>query len=130
MIYHKHLLVNAKVSSPMRDEQVAIDFLNDLVKRIDMNIFEGPFARFIAEDAEGNSGLTAIVLIETSHIAFHIWDQVDPGLLQFDLYTCKDLDLDEVMEALNEGFDIVSIPNSVLDRNNNVCNYTNYKLQK
>lgn len=28
------------------------------------------------------------------------------------------------------GFDIVSIPNSVLDRNNNVCNYTNYKLQK
>jgi len=28
------------------------------------------------------------------------------------------------------GFDIVSIPNSVLDRNNNVCNYTNYKLVK
>ena len=26
------------------------------------------------------------------------------------------------------GFDIVSIPNSVLDRNNNVCNYTNYQL--
>ena len=26
------------------------------------------------------------------------------------------------------GFDIVSIPNSVLDRNNNVCNYTNYEL--
>ena len=100
----------------MRDEQVAIDFLNDLVKRIDMNIFEGPFARFIAEDAEGNSGLTAIVLIETSHIAFHIWDQVDPGLLQFDLYTCKDLDLDEVMEALNEGFDIVSMDWVLYDR--------------
>jgi S-adenosylmethionine/arginine decarboxylase-like enzyme len=116
MIYHKHLLVNAKVSSPMRDEQVAIDFLNDLVKRIDMNIFEGPFARFIAEDAEGNSGLTAIVLIETSHIAFHIWDQVDPGLLQFDLYTCKDLDLDEVMKALNEGFDIVSMDWVLYDR--------------
>jgi hypothetical protein len=28
------------------------------------------------------------------------------------------------------GFDIVSIPNSVLDRNYNVCNYTNYELQK
>jgi hypothetical protein len=28
------------------------------------------------------------------------------------------------------GFDIVSIPNSVLDRNKNVCNYTNYELQK
>ena len=28
------------------------------------------------------------------------------------------------------GFDIISIPNSVLDRNNNVCNYTNYQLYK
>ena len=28
------------------------------------------------------------------------------------------------------GYDIISIPNSVLDRNNNVCNYTNYQLLK
>jgi hypothetical protein len=28
------------------------------------------------------------------------------------------------------GFDIVSYPNSSLDRNYNVCNYTNYKLEK
>jgi hypothetical protein len=26
------------------------------------------------------------------------------------------------------GYEIVSIPNSVLDRNNNVCNFTNYQL--
>jgi hypothetical protein len=30
----------------------------------------------------------------------------------------------------SRGYDIVSIPNSVLDRNNNVCNYTNYQLYK
>jgi hypothetical protein len=28
------------------------------------------------------------------------------------------------------GYDIISIPNSVLDRNNNVCNFTNYQLLK
>lgn len=118
MIYHKHLLVNAKVSKPMREEQEAIDFLNNLVNRIDMKIIKGPFAKFIDNDAEGNSGLTAIVMIETSHIAFHIWDQVEPGLLQFDLYTCGKLDLSEVMNALKEAFDIVSLKYVLYDREN------------
>jgi S-adenosylmethionine/arginine decarboxylase-like enzyme len=100
----------------MRDEQVAIDFLTNLVNRIDMKIIKGPFAKFVDNDAEGNSGLTAIVMIETSHIAFHIWDQVEPGLLQFDLYTCGKLDLDEVMKALNEAFNIVSMDWVLYDR--------------
>jgi S-adenosylmethionine/arginine decarboxylase-like enzyme len=116
MIFHKHLLVNAKVSKPMRDEQVAIDFLTNLVNRIDMKIIKGPFAKFVDNDAEGNSGLTAIVMIETSHIAFHIWDQVEPGLLQFDLYTCGKLDLQEVMKALDEAFDVVSMKWVLYDR--------------
>lgn len=42
MIYHKHLLVNAKVIDPMKDEQEAIDFLKTLVERIDMKIIKGP----------------------------------------------------------------------------------------
>jgi hypothetical protein len=33
-----------------------------------------------------------------------------------------------IFNLRRRGFDIVSIPNSVLDRNNNVCNYTNYQL--
>jgi S-adenosylmethionine/arginine decarboxylase-like enzyme len=118
MIFHKHLLINAKVSKPMREEQEAIDFLTNLVNRIDMKIIKGPFAKFIDNDAEGNSGLTAIVMIETSHIAFHIWDQVEPGLLQFDLYTCGKLDLAEVMKALREAFDIVSLKYVLYDREN------------
>lgn len=118
MIYHKHLLVNAKVSKPMREEQEAIDFLTNLVNRINMKIIKGPFAKFVDNDAEGNSGLTAIVMIETSHIAFHIWDQVEPGLLQFDLYTCGKLDLAEVMKALREAFDIVSLKYVLYDREN------------
>lgn len=118
MIYHKHLLVNAKVNTPIRKEEEAIEFLNNLVKRIDMKIIKGPFAHFVDNDAEGNSGLTAIVMIETSHIAFHIWDQVNPGLLQFDLYTCGKLDLNEVLKALRERFDIVSMDYVLYDREN------------
>lgn len=118
MIYHKHLLINAKVDTPIRKEEEAIEFLNNLVKRIDMKIIKGPFAHFVDNDAEGNSGLTAIVMIETSHIAFHIWDQVNPGLLQFDLYTCGKLDLEEVLKALRERFNIVSADYVLYDREN------------
>ena len=44
MIFHKHLLVNAKVRNPIKTEQEGIDFLTNLVNQIDMKIIKGPFA--------------------------------------------------------------------------------------
>ena len=114
MIYHKHLLINAKVNNPMKSEEEAITFLTNLVEAIDMKIIKGPFASYV--DKEGNKGLTAIVMIETSHIAFHIWDEETPGLLQFDLYTCGQLYLPKVLDMLKEAFDIVSCEYDLLDR--------------
>ena len=32
-------------------------------------------------------------LIETSHIVIHIWDEPEPGILQLDIYSCKEFDL-------------------------------------
>jgi S-adenosylmethionine/arginine decarboxylase-like enzyme len=114
MLYHKHLLVNAKVKSPMKEESAAIAFLQDLVDKIDMKIIKGPFAAYV--DKDGNKGLTAIVMIETSHIAFHIWDEVDPGLIQFDLYTCGQLELDRVISLFKETFDVVNMDYVLFDR--------------
>jgi S-adenosylmethionine/arginine decarboxylase-like enzyme len=116
MIFHKHLLVNAKVKNPINSEQEGIDFLTNLVDRIDMKIIKGPFASYV--DKPGNRGLTAIVMIETSHIAFHIWDEMDPSLLQFDLYTCGKLDLPQVLLALGETFEIINIDYNLFDREN------------
>ena len=36
----------------------------------------------------GNRGVTAFAIIETSHIAMHIWDEPNPALVQLDVYTC------------------------------------------
>jgi S-adenosylmethionine/arginine decarboxylase-like enzyme len=116
MIYHKHLLVNAKVKNPINSEQQGIDFLTNLVNQIDMKIIKGPFASYV--DKEGNKGLTAVVMIETSHIAFHIWDEVDPGLVQFDLYTCGKLDLEKVLKIFKETFAIESLEFILFDREN------------
>lgn len=114
MIYHKHLLINAKVHNPMNTEKEGIDFLTKLVNDIDMKIIKGPFASYV--DKAGNKGLTAIVMIETSHIAFHIWDEMDPSLVQFDLYTCGKLDLDKVLTIFRNAFDVSSIDYVLFDR--------------
>ena len=116
MIYHKHLLVNAKVANPMNTEEQGIDFLKFLVDQINMKIIKGPFASYV--DAEGNKGLTAIVMIETSHIAFHIWDEPNPGLLQFDLYTCGSLDLDKVINTVKQYFTLIEFDYVLFDREN------------
>jgi len=116
MIYHKHLLVNAKVINPMNTEEQGVEFLRNLVNSIDMKIIKGPFASYVA--AEGNKGLTGVVMIETSHIAFHIWDEPNPGLLQFDLYTCGSLDVDKVMTILNNYFSVESLEYVQFDREN------------
>ena len=113
MIYHKHLLVNAKVKNPINTEQQGIDFLTNLVNQIDMKIIKGPFASYV--DKDGNKGLTAIVMIETSHIAFHIWDEIDPALIQFDLYTCGQLELDKVISIFKETFDLVEMDYILFD---------------
>lgn len=116
MIFHKHMLINAKVKNPMNTESAGIEFLTNLVKRINMKILKGPFAQYL--DVEGNRGLTAMVMIETSHIAFHIWDEIDPGLLQMDIYTCGQLDKFDVLNAMNENFDIQDIEWVLFDREN------------
>jgi len=116
MIYHKHLLVNAKVKNPINTEEQGIEFLTNLVNKIDMKIIKGPFASYV--DKEGNKGLTAIVMIETSHIAFHIWDETDPGLIQFDLYTCGQLELDKVISIFKDTFNVVEFDYVLFDREN------------
>ena len=116
MIFHKHLLVNARVKDPIASEEKGIDFLTRLVERIDMKVIQGPFASYV--DKPGNRGLTAIVMIETSHIAFHIWDEEDPSLLQFDLYTCGKLNLSQVLLALGETFNVINLEYQLFDREN------------
>ena len=115
-LYHKHLLVNAKVKNPLNTEEEGIGFLTRLVDNINMKIIKGPFASYV--DKPGNRGLTAIVMIETSHIAFHIWDEEDPSLIQFDLYTCGTLNLNTVIALFHETFNVIDIDYVLFDREN------------
>ena len=113
-VEHKHILINAKVNNSLGSTEDAVSFLKDLVERVGMKILMGPHATYV--DTPGNKGVTAIVGIETSHIAFHVWDEEVPAKLQFDLYTCGSLDKDVVIEAVKERFELVSADYRIFDR--------------
>lgn len=114
MALHNHLLLNARVKNPPQDTDVTREWLKTLVKEIGMKIVQGPFASYV--DVPGNRGITAAVMIETSHIAFHVWDEEDPALLQFDLYTCSTLPVPRVIEMIDEFMTIESHKYLVYER--------------
>ena len=114
-VVHKHLIIRAEVGNPLKEEQLAIEWMNKLVDKIGMKVMMGPFAKYL--DVAGNRGLTSVAIIETSHIALHVWDEDKPALLQLDVYTCGPLDPYDVVEALRE-FHPVKIEMKYLDREN------------
>ena len=63
-----------------------------------MKIIKGPYASYVTK--EGNRGLTGVVMIETSHISIHIWDEISPALVQCDVYSCADFQRGEVIVHL------------------------------
>lgn len=88
-------------------------WLTELVSKIDMNILSGPHSVYL--DKEGNRGMTGVCIIETSHIAIHVWDEESPGLIQLDVYSCKDFDKQVVFEHF-KCFEPVSTEWFMLDR--------------
>ncbi len=113
-ILHNHLLLNGQAYRPPQDVESVKAWLSELVEKIGMKVVCGPYAHYV--DAQGNRGITAAVNIETSHIAFHVWDELVPARVQFDLYTCSDLPTQKVLDECEKYFDLIDYHYVVLDR--------------
>jgi S-adenosylmethionine/arginine decarboxylase-like enzyme len=114
MALHNHVLVNGYTLLPPTDEKQTIVWMQQLVDSIGMKTIQGPFASYVTK--EGNRGLTAVVMIETSHIAMHVWDETDPGFMQFDLYTCSTLPVEKIIKNLEDHFGLFNHSVLVLER--------------
>lgn len=88
-------------------------WFNRLIAAIDMKALMP--ARVVYCDEPGNRGLTGVAIIETSHIALHAWDEIEPGLLELDIFSCKDFDVNVVIDALRE-FDLRGVDFHCIDR--------------
>lgn len=112
MIEHKHLIVRAMVKNPPFVMKLT-RWMPELVKALGMKLLSGPHVKYV--DMTGNRGVTGVCIIETSHIAMHVWDEQHPALLQLDVYTCGALDPQVVIDAM-DCFDPVGVEWKFLDR--------------
>ncbi len=119
------MLIRAEVRKPPTDTEAIKAWFLRLIAEIDMKLLMGPISAYV--DVPGNRGLTCVAIIETSHIAMHVWDETDPGLMQLDVYTCGALDPKEVFDAIAE-FDPVKVDYKHLDREHGFEVLTNGKL--
>ncbi len=113
---HKHLIVRADIGWCPQEEDLnkISDWIRVLIKKIDMKLLAGPYTTYVCE--KGNKGMTSVAIIETSHIALHIWDECNPGLMQLDVYSCADFIPKDVFDEINKIFKTVKMEYKFLDR--------------
>ena len=113
---HKHLIVRADIGWCPQEEDLnkISDWIRSLIKKIDMKLLAGPYTTYVNE--KGNKGMTSVAIIETSHIALHIWDEISPGLMQLDVYSCANFNPPDIFDKINALFQTIKMEYKFLDR--------------
>jgi len=96
-LVHKHLIVRAELGYCPDNPEWVHEWLVHLVDVIGMKILAGPIVARV-DNVVGNIGCTGVVVIETSHIAVHFWEET--GLMQLDVYTCGAFDKEVIFDEL------------------------------
>lgn len=101
---NKHVLVTGYLAEAPGPDYVPSlhDWFRRLVEAVDMKVLIDPICVWC--DDEGNEGVTGMVGITTSHSSIHFWsgEGDKPAFYKFDLYSCKDFQLEDVAEMLKE----------------------------
>ena len=114
LLVHKHLIIRAEASRPPVDEEQLQNWLIEFIESINMKIMMGPYVKYC--NMKGNRGITGVAVIETSHIVMHVWDEPNPALMQFDVYSCGDFNHTDICKKIMEDFDIHKIEYKYLNR--------------
>ncbi len=112
---HLHLLVKGYISHPPKSEEKLNQWFRELVNKVGMVVVAGPTSVYV--DEPGNEGITGTVTLATSHASIHVWDAINPSMFQFDLYSCSDFTPEQVLNHINEHFNLQSAIWQFIDRN-------------
>ena len=114
LLVHKHLIIRAEAVKPPMDEEILFNWLRDFIDSINMKVLMGPYIKY--HDVPGNRGITGAAIIETSHIVMHVWDEVSPALMQFDVYSCGEFDEHDICKKIAKDFELTKIEYKYLNR--------------
>ncbi len=150
-IQHKHLLIRAEIKNLPEPFLYSVFDINGEINKIDetkkqlninvrtlieaigMKVVLEPRCIWVSE--RGNEGYTGQAGLETSHIAYHIWNNPESkimknkgaGLIQMDVYTCGCLNkkqLKIIRKWVDDMFGIVEYDAILIDRSKTlVANY-------
>jgi len=112
--YHQHLLVKCWVTNPPKKEELLNKWFTYLVETVGMKVVAGPTSVYVSD--HGNEGLTGTVTLATSHASIHIWDNAEPPMVQFDIYSCKEFTLEQVMKCFDP-WGLINAEWVMIDRN-------------
>jgi S-adenosylmethionine/arginine decarboxylase-like enzyme len=112
---HLHLLVKGYITNPPKSEEVLNQWFRELVNKVGMVVVAGPTSVYVNE--LGNEGITGTVTLATSHASIHVWDAIHPSMFQFDLYSCSDFTPEQILNHINEHFNLQSATYQFIDRN-------------
>ena len=113
-LFHQHLLIRAFVKTPPVEELVLNQWLTELVSDIGMKVVVPAKSKYV--DAVGNEGLTGSINIETSHIAIHIWSNLEPAKIEMDVYSCSCFEESTILRKLDQ-FGLIKYHSMMIDRN-------------
>ena len=122
LLVHKHLIIRAEAINPPMNEWFLTNWFEEFIKEIGMKVMMGPYVKY--SNMVGNRGITGAAIIETSHIVMHVWDEVSPALMQFDVYSCGELDPEKICKKLTKDFIIENLSYKFLDREHNLTDIT------
>ena len=114
LLIHKHLIIRAEVNNPPKDVDKLTEWLKDFIASINMKVMLGPYVAYC--NNEGNRGITGVAVIETSHIAIHVWDEPVPALMQIDICSCAEFNPYLIADKLKKDFDVVKMDYKFLNR--------------
>jgi S-adenosylmethionine/arginine decarboxylase-like enzyme len=118
ILVHKHLIIRAEAKNPPMDETILTEWFKKFIEEIGMKVMMGPYVKY--SHMIGNRGITGAAIIETSHIVMHVWDEPDPALLQFDVYSCGEFDPETICNKIKKDFNTTKIEYKFLDREHNL----------
>jgi len=141
VLVHKHLIIRAEAKNPPMDVAILRKWFQKFINEIGMKVMMGPYIKY--SNMIGNRGITGAAIIETSHIVMHVWDEPDPALLQFDVYSCGEFDPETICSKIKKDFNATKIEYKFLDREHDlkeihtltytdpiVKNYENKEIEK
>lgn len=111
----KHLVLDCAGCdyNAITNQDTIREFLKELVKRIDMVAHGEPQIEFLLPGTY-NEGFSVFQMITTSNITIHFVNMTQEAY--FDIFSCKDYDIEIAKQTVRDFFSPVSLKVTVLER--------------